>query len=87
MWIICFIGGKPITPTGDSQTFANGGAQQLNGHTAENGTTVVDGAIKSEVSAYIWLDKFWIQTCSMIYNSAFFFSSNFWTGVAVASHS
>lgn len=43
-------GGKPITPTGDSQTFANGGAQQLNGHTTENGTTVVDGAIKSEVN-------------------------------------
>lgn len=45
-----FSGGKPITPTGDSQTFANGGAQQLNGHTTENGTTVVDGAIKSEVN-------------------------------------
>lgn len=47
-FIYKFAGGKPITPTGDSQTFASGGVQ-LNGHTTDNGTSVVDGAIKAEV--------------------------------------
>jgi len=43
-------GGKPITPTGDlSQNFANGAAQ-TNNHTLENGTAVVDGATRAEVS-------------------------------------
>lgn len=38
-------GGKPITPTGDAeQTVLNGAT-----HTIENGTAVVDGAVKSEV--------------------------------------
>lgn len=43
-------GGKPITPTGDlSQNFVNGAAQ-TNNHTIENGTAVVDGATRAEVS-------------------------------------
>ncbi|CAD7078315.1 unnamed protein product [Hermetia illucens] len=45
-------GGKPITPTGDaSHSIANGNAQKDTGnHAIENGTAVIDGATKTEVS-------------------------------------
>uniref|UniRef100_A0A0K8TPJ6 Uncharacterized protein n=1 Tax=Tabanus bromius TaxID=304241 RepID=A0A0K8TPJ6_TABBR len=44
-------GGKPITPTSEvNQSIANGSAQKDIGHTIENGTAVVDGATKVEVS-------------------------------------
>lgn len=40
------IGGKPITPTGDHNlTILNGDVQLI----TDNGTSVVDGAIKAEV--------------------------------------
>jgi hypothetical protein len=45
-------GGKPITPTGD-QSFLNGSVNDS--QVTENGTTVVDGATKLEVSYFLYL--------------------------------
>lgn len=44
-------GGKPITPTGD-QNFMNGSVKDS--QATENGTTVIDGATKLEVSNGNW---------------------------------
>lgn len=55
-----FVGGKPITPTGDQlgEYYTNGNATHENGHS--NDKSIIDGATKIDVSVF-WRRRFYIN--------------------------